>query len=126
VGRDDPQHRQRRSRRAVRERHPIFAGVAPARGAATRYRLWGVGAERGRVFVGTWNLENLFKPPRKFSRKTAAGYDVKLDALATVITRIDPHVPAVQESSLALIEGHGILAGIDAAHEAVVRGLTPG
>ena len=73
------------------------------------------------VRIGTRNLENLFKPPRKFAPKTAAEYDAKLDALAAAITRMDPHVLAVQESPLAFVEGHGIRAGIGAAHEAVVR-----
>jgi endonuclease/exonuclease/phosphatase family metal-dependent hydrolase len=49
------------------------------------------------VRIGTWNLENLFKPPSKFAPKTDAEYDAKLDALAATITRMDPHVLAVQE-----------------------------
>ncbi|MGB8504077.1 endonuclease/exonuclease/phosphatase family protein [Mycobacterium sp.] len=49
------------------------------------------------VRIGTWNLENLFKPPSKFAPKTDAEYDAKLDALAAAITRMDPHVLAVQE-----------------------------
>src|SRR6201993_2334535 len=49
------------------------------------------------VRVGTWNLENLFKPPNKFGPKTIEEYDAKLDALAATITRMDPHVLAVQE-----------------------------
>jgi len=38
------------------------------------------------VRIGTWNPEKLFKPPREFAPKTAAGYDVKLHALAAAIT----------------------------------------
>jgi endonuclease/exonuclease/phosphatase family metal-dependent hydrolase len=49
------------------------------------------------VRVGTWNLENLFKPPNKFGPKTDEEYDAKLDALAATITQMDPHVLAVQE-----------------------------
>jgi hypothetical protein len=49
------------------------------------------------VRIGTWNLENLFKPPSEFGPKTDAEYDAKLDALAGAITQMDPHVLAVQE-----------------------------
>jgi endonuclease/exonuclease/phosphatase family metal-dependent hydrolase len=49
------------------------------------------------VRIGTWNLENLFKPPSEFGPKTDAEYDAKLTALADTITRMDPHVLAVQE-----------------------------
>jgi predicted extracellular nuclease len=49
------------------------------------------------VRIATWNLENLFEPPSEFGPKTDAEYDAKLDALAGAITRMDPHVLAVQE-----------------------------
>ena len=49
------------------------------------------------VRIGTWNLENLFKPPNKYGPKTDAEYDAKLDALTATMTRMDPHVLAVQE-----------------------------
>ena len=49
------------------------------------------------IRVGTWNLENLFKPPNPFAPKTEEEYGAKLDALASAITRMDPHVLAVQE-----------------------------
>jgi hypothetical protein len=49
------------------------------------------------VRIGTWNLENLFKPPSEFGPRTDAEYDAKLAALAGAITRMDPHVLAVQE-----------------------------
>ena len=49
------------------------------------------------VRIGTWNLENLFKPPSQFAPKTQLEYDAKLDALAGTITAMDPHVLAVQE-----------------------------
>ena len=49
------------------------------------------------VRIGTWNLENLFKPPSEYGPKTDAEYDAKLAALASAITRMDPHVRAVQE-----------------------------
>jgi hypothetical protein len=39
----------------------------------------------------------LFKPPSKFGPKTDAEYDAKLAALVGAITRMDPHVLAVQE-----------------------------
>jgi predicted extracellular nuclease len=49
------------------------------------------------IRIGTWNLENLFKPPSPYAPETQAEYDAKLDALAETITRMDPHVLAVQE-----------------------------
>jgi endonuclease/exonuclease/phosphatase family metal-dependent hydrolase len=49
------------------------------------------------VRIGTWNLENLFKPPSEFGPMTDAEYDAKLDALASAITRMDPDVLALQE-----------------------------
>jgi len=49
------------------------------------------------VRIGTWNLENLFKPPSPFAPKTEAEYDAKLDTLAEAITRMDQHVLVVQE-----------------------------
>ena len=48
------------------------------------------------IRIGTWNLENLFKPPNPFAPKTEEEYQAKLDALASAITRMDPHVLAVQ------------------------------
>ena len=49
------------------------------------------------IRIGTWNLENLFKPPNPFAPKTVEEYGAKLDALASAITRMDPHVLAVQD-----------------------------
>jgi hypothetical protein len=50
------------------------------------------------IRIGTWNLENLFKPPNPFAPKTEQEYHAKLD-LASAITRMDPHVLAVQEAA---------------------------
>ena len=47
--------------------------------------------------IGTWNLENLFRPGGPAGPTTQAAYDAKLDALATTITALDPDVLAVQE-----------------------------
>jgi endonuclease/exonuclease/phosphatase family metal-dependent hydrolase len=51
------------------------------------------------VSVGTWNLENLFRPgsPGGFGPRTQEIYDAKLDALAAVIGALAPDVLAVQE-----------------------------
>ena len=49
------------------------------------------------VAVGTWNLENLYRPGGKFGPKTQAAYDAKLKALAATITTLAPDVLAVQE-----------------------------
>lgn len=47
------------------------------------------------VRVGTWNLENLFRPGPDEPRDQAA-YEAKLDALASKIIAIEPDVLAVQ------------------------------
>jgi cell division septation protein DedD len=47
--------------------------------------------------VGTWNLENLFRPAPGASQETKDGYDAKLDALASLIRDMAPDVLAVQE-----------------------------
>jgi hypothetical protein len=69
--------------------------------AAWYHWFYGVSAHQGGsvmvVRIGTWNLENLFKPPSEYGPKTDAEYDAKLAALASAITRMDPHVRAVQE-----------------------------
>jgi endonuclease/exonuclease/phosphatase family metal-dependent hydrolase len=51
------------------------------------------------VSVGTWNLENLFRPgsPGGFGPRTQEIYDTKLDAMAAVIGALGPDVLAVQE-----------------------------
>jgi endonuclease/exonuclease/phosphatase family metal-dependent hydrolase len=49
------------------------------------------------VAVGTWNLENLYRPGGRFGPKTRAAYDAKLGTLAATITRLAPDVLAVQE-----------------------------
>lgn len=49
------------------------------------------------VAVGTWNLENLFRPGSDFGPDTEQAYQDKLDALAATITTLAPDVLAVQE-----------------------------
>ena len=49
------------------------------------------------VAVGTWNLENLYRPGGQFGPKTQSAYEAKLATLAATITRLAPHVLAVQE-----------------------------
>jgi endonuclease/exonuclease/phosphatase family metal-dependent hydrolase len=49
------------------------------------------------VVVGTWNLENLFRPGDDAGPSDDAAYQAKLGALAGVINRLAPDVPAVQE-----------------------------
>jgi endonuclease/exonuclease/phosphatase family metal-dependent hydrolase len=49
------------------------------------------------MVVGTWNLENLFRPGAPDGPSTDAAYDAKLTALAEVIGAIAPDVLAVQE-----------------------------
>jgi endonuclease/exonuclease/phosphatase family metal-dependent hydrolase len=49
------------------------------------------------VRIGTWNLENLFRPGGQAGPTTDAAYAKKLDALAATITELAPDVLAVQE-----------------------------
>jgi endonuclease/exonuclease/phosphatase family metal-dependent hydrolase len=49
------------------------------------------------VRIGTWNLENLFRPDGPFGPSTQQAYDAKLGALAETITALDVDVLAVQE-----------------------------
>lgn len=49
------------------------------------------------VTIGTWNLENLFRPGEDSGRQTDAEYDTKLDALAATITEHAPDALALQE-----------------------------
>jgi hypothetical protein len=51
------------------------------------------------ITVGTWNLENLYRPGGQFGPKTQAAYDAKLDTLAATITAIAPDVLAVRRSA---------------------------
>src|SRR5258705_8274243 len=70
----------------------------PRRGCTARsIRAWAEGLWVMVIRIGTWNLENLFKPPNPFAPKTEEEYQAKLDALASALTRMDPHVLAVQE-----------------------------
>jgi endonuclease/exonuclease/phosphatase family metal-dependent hydrolase len=47
--------------------------------------------------VGTWNLENLFRPAVDGGPADDAAYEAKLDSLAGAITGLAPDVLAVQE-----------------------------
>ncbi|WP_210602859.1 endonuclease/exonuclease/phosphatase family protein [Brevibacterium oceani] len=49
------------------------------------------------VTIGTWNLENLFRPGDDSGPKSSQEYESKLDALASTITDLAPDVLAVQE-----------------------------
>ncbi len=49
------------------------------------------------VRIGTWNLENLFRPEDEDGPRDRAAYEAKLAALAGVVARIQPDVLAVQE-----------------------------
>ena len=49
------------------------------------------------ITVGTWNLENLFRPGGAFGPKDKAVYDAKLEALAATINASSPDVLGVQE-----------------------------
>ncbi|MFC4499160.1 MULTISPECIES: endonuclease/exonuclease/phosphatase family protein [Streptomyces] len=49
------------------------------------------------MLLGTWNLENLYRPGGPFGPKDKAAYEAKLAALAAVVTALDPQVLGVQE-----------------------------
>lgn len=49
------------------------------------------------VTIGTWNLENLFRPGEDSGPETDAEYQAKLEALAATIADHSPDVLAVQE-----------------------------
>ncbi|MFJ8105234.1 endonuclease/exonuclease/phosphatase family protein [Streptomyces sp. NPDC096132] len=49
------------------------------------------------MLLGTWNLENLYRPGGPFGPKDKAAYETKLAALAAVVTALDPGVLGVQE-----------------------------
>ncbi|ETK37334.1 endonuclease/exonuclease/phosphatase family protein [Microbispora sp. ATCC PTA-5024] len=47
--------------------------------------------------VGTWNLENLYRPGGEYGPRDMAAYEAKLKALSTTITQIAPDVLGVEE-----------------------------
>jgi len=49
------------------------------------------------IVVGTWNLENLFRPGGDFGPTEEEAYEAKLASLSEVIERLAPDVLAVQE-----------------------------
>jgi endonuclease/exonuclease/phosphatase family metal-dependent hydrolase len=66
------------------------------------------------VRIGTWNLENLFRPgDSDAAPDDKRRYEAKLTTLAAVIAQLDPHVLAVQEvgDPLALDDLAGRLKG---------------
>ncbi|TDC52123.1 endonuclease [Jiangella ureilytica] len=71
------------------------------------------------VVIGTWNLENLFRPGDEDGRPPdQATYEVKLDALAGTVDRMAPDVLGLQEigESVALDDLVARLAGDWSAH----------
>ncbi|KUL20498.1 endonuclease/exonuclease/phosphatase family protein [Streptomyces regalis] len=65
------------------------------------------------MLLGTWNLENLYRPGGEFGPKDKAAYETKLAALAAVVTELDPALLGVQEvgEPEALRDLVGMLAG---------------
>ncbi|GGV67413.1 hypothetical protein GCM10010294_21980 [Streptomyces griseoloalbus] len=49
------------------------------------------------MLLGTWNLENLYRPGGPFGPEDEAAYASKLASLAAVITELDPALLGVQE-----------------------------
>ncbi|WP_406259262.1 endonuclease/exonuclease/phosphatase family protein [Streptomyces chartreusis] len=65
------------------------------------------------MLLGTWNLENLYRPGGEFGPKDKAAYESKLAALAAVVTQLDPALLGVQEvgDPEALSDLAGLLTG---------------
>jgi predicted extracellular nuclease len=65
------------------------------------------------MLVGTWNLENLYRPGGLFGPKDQAAYETKLASLAAVITELDPDLLGLQEigEPVALTDLVGMLDG---------------
>lgn len=49
------------------------------------------------MLLGTWNLENLYRPGSPYGPKDKSAYEAKLAALASVIGALDPALLGVQE-----------------------------
>ncbi|WP_328497011.1 endonuclease/exonuclease/phosphatase family protein [Streptomyces sp. NBC_00414] len=49
------------------------------------------------MLLGTWNLENLYRPGGEFGPRTEAAYRAKLTTLARVVGELDPTLLGVQE-----------------------------
>ncbi|MBV7695019.1 endonuclease/exonuclease/phosphatase family protein [Streptomyces sp. TRM70350] len=83
------------------------------------------------MLLGTWNLENLYRPGGPFGPKDKAAYEAKLAALADVIAELDPALLGVQEvgDPDALADLAGMLAGtwhIALSEHADSRGIRVG
>ncbi|MFD6286579.1 endonuclease/exonuclease/phosphatase family protein [Streptomyces sp. NPDC060205] len=65
------------------------------------------------MLLGTWNLENLYRPGGAFGPRTEAAYKAKLTTLAGVIRELDPTLLGVQEvgDPAALEDLAGMLDG---------------
>ncbi|OSZ56938.1 endonuclease [Streptomyces pharetrae CZA14] len=65
------------------------------------------------MLVGTWNLENLYRPGGLFGPRDQSAYETKLAALAAVITELDPDLLGLQEigEPVALADLAGLLDG---------------
>jgi predicted extracellular nuclease len=65
------------------------------------------------MLLGTWNLENLYRPGGKFGPKDKAAYEAKLASLAATIKALNPSLLGVQEvgDPEALADLAGMLDG---------------
>lgn len=65
------------------------------------------------MIVGTWNLENLYRPGGEFGPKDKAAYEAKLASLAATVGALGPSVLGVQEvgDRAALEDLAGLLEG---------------
>src|SRR5450432_733040 len=76
-------------------------GSSPSSTWADRQRLERADRQEGRCWlrmpIGTWNLENLFRPGAAVGPTDQQAYQAKLTALAAKVTAMNPDVLAVQE-----------------------------
>ncbi|MCF3125734.1 endonuclease/exonuclease/phosphatase family protein [Streptomyces arenae] len=65
------------------------------------------------MIIGTWNLENLYRPGGRFGPKDKVAYEAKLASLARTVTALRPSVLGVQEvgDPAALEDLAGLLEG---------------
>ncbi|MFD4633410.1 endonuclease/exonuclease/phosphatase family protein [Streptomyces sp. NPDC058284] len=65
------------------------------------------------MIIGTWNLENLYRPGGEFGPRDKAAYEAKLASLAATVTALKPNVLGVQEvgDPAALEDLAGLLDG---------------
>ena len=79
------------------------------------------------MVVGTWNLENLFRPAVDGGPADDEAYEAKLDSLAGVITGLAPAAPTTRRYQLrAQLSLSRVFADAYAERGVLVNAVTPG